>query len=99
LVQPTDGYEWVKAIPNTNRRAIFEALFRRDQGGNAVTAFSQAYQAIDNLKYTNQYVFSWEVFSTQFSNAYDRLGDNGFAIPAAERLRIMKWQWYRFPDG
>jgi hypothetical protein len=65
LVQPTDGYEWVKAIPKTNGRTIFEALVRHDQGDNATTTISQANQVIDNLKYTNQYVCSWEVCSAQ----------------------------------
>jgi hypothetical protein len=36
-----------------------------------------AYQAIDTLKYTNQYVFSWEVISTQFKKAYDHLEEMG----------------------
>jgi hypothetical protein len=71
LVQPTDGFEWVKGISKTNRRAIYQALVRHYQGDNAATTISQAYQAIENLKYTNQYVFSWEVFLTQFKKAYD----------------------------
>jgi hypothetical protein len=90
LVQPTDGYEWIKTIPKTNGRAIFQALTRHYQGDNAATTISQAYQTIENLKYTYQYVFSWEVFSTQVKKAYDRLEDHGIAIPTAEKLRIIK---------
>jgi hypothetical protein len=90
LVQPTDGYEWIKAIPKTNGRATFQALVRHYQGDNSATTIAQTYQAIENLKYTNQYVFSWEVFSTQFKKAYDRLEDHGITLPTAEKLRVIK---------
>ena len=43
LVQPTDGFEWVKAISKTNGRAIYQALVRHYQGDNAATTISQAY--------------------------------------------------------
>jgi hypothetical protein len=90
LVQPTDGFEWVKGISKTNRRVIYQALVRHYQGDNTATTISQAYQLIENLKYTNQYVFSWEVFSTQFKKAYDHLADNSITIPTAEKLRVIK---------
>jgi hypothetical protein len=90
LVQPTDRFERIKAISKTNGRAIYQALVRHYQGDNAATTISQAYQAIENLKFTNQYVFSWEVFLTQFKKAYDWLADNGIAILTAEKLHVIK---------
>jgi hypothetical protein len=90
LVQPTDGYEWVKSEPKTDGRAIFQALVQHYQGDNAATTISQAYQTIETLRFTNQYVFLWEVFSTRIKKAYDQLEENGITIPTSEKLHIIK---------
>jgi hypothetical protein len=63
----------------------FQAMVQHYQSDNAATTISQAYQAIENLRDTNQQ----EVFSTQLKKMYDRLGDNGIAILTAEKLRVI----------
>jgi hypothetical protein len=98
LVQPTDGYKWIKAIPKTNGRTIFEESDPQDQRAYHLWSFGPTWprRQRDNNdfagesgdrqpKYTNQFVLSWEVFSTQLKKkAYDQLGDNGITIPTAD---------------
>lgn len=90
LVQPTDGYEWIRNLPKSNGRAIYSALTAHYEGEHAATIITQANQTIQNLAYTNQQTFSWEIFSTRIKRAYDRLEENQVVIPIHEKLRVVK---------
>ena len=90
LVQPTDRYKWIRNMPMSDGRAIYKALAQHYEGEHAASTNSNAYQSIENLVYTNQYIFSWEIFSTRIKKAYDRLEENGIIIPTHEKLRVVK---------
>ena len=91
LVQPTDGYEWVKQIPPNDGKRVFEALVNHYEGeGFAHRTIEQANATIDNLTYTNENMMSWESFSTKLKHAYTILEDHGVAQPLAEQLRKIR---------
>lgn len=91
IVQPTDGYEWIRKItPQSDGRAIYNALVQHYEGENAAATISSANQTIENLVFNNPQVFSWELFSTRIKKAYDRLEEHGIIIPVHEKLRVIK---------
>ena len=88
LIQPTDGYNWVRSIDASDGKAIFRALVNHYEGeGFAHVTIERAQATISALEYKNETVLSWESFSTRMHRSYSLLEQHKVGTPIWEQLR------------
>lgn len=91
LVQPTDGYQWVREVSPFDGRGIVQALVNHYEGeGHSQRIVESARHTVSNLIYQNESVFSWETFSTRLKQAFDILNRHGVPVPLPEQLHTVR---------
>ena len=91
LVQPTDGYQWVRDVSPFDGRGIVQALVNHYEGeGHSQRIVESARHTVSNLVYQNESVFSWETFSTRIKQAFDVLHRHCVPVPLPEQLHTVR---------
>lgn len=91
LVQPTDGFQWIRDIPTSDGKAIVQELVDHYEGeGHSQRNVESARYTVETLVYQNESVFSWETFSTRIKQAFDILQRHNVPVPLSEQLHTIR---------